>query len=97
MCNNRNCCRCGGGRNNPCSPNPRCEEFSRVVATWQTVRHYKVTSHDTIRPVCTRGLDNTDFQSCIGGGRGSVGGSGSGRGDGGEEGNGCGCDGGRQG
>jgi len=35
----------------PCSPNPHTEQFDRVVGTWQTVRHYRVHTHDTIRPL----------------------------------------------
>jgi len=65
MCN-RNC---GCNRNqggNPCNPNPQNAEFSRVVATWQTVRHYRIHTRDTLVPVCTRGLANDNFEQFIG-------------------------------
>jgi len=85
MCNrNRHCgCRCGcrhGGSGNPCSPNPQNAEFNRVVATWQTVRHYKIQSHDTLVPVCTRGLGDENFEQSLGGGAG-------------DDSEGCGCNG----
>ncbi|MCL2821760.1 MAG: hypothetical protein FWD86_00990 [Firmicutes bacterium] len=56
----------GHGHGSPCSPNPHHEDFSRVVATWQTVRHYHVRTHDTIVPVCTSRLGRQNFEGVFG-------------------------------
>jgi len=50
---------------NLCKPNHRHEQFDRVVATWQTVRHYDVKTHDTFRPMCSEMKDD-GFEECIG-------------------------------
>jgi len=87
MCNfrrNCGCSRCSGGENggggmghgvNPCAPNPTNQEFSRVVATWQTVRHYRVSSHDTIRPICGN-LAGVNFENAVPNGNCGCGGGG---------------------
>ena len=49
-----------------CNPNKQCQEFSKVVATWQTVRHYNVTSYDTIQPVCMDDYNNQNFERLSG-------------------------------
>jgi len=54
-----------GGHGNPCSPNPHNQEFSRVVAKWQTVRHFKVSSHDTIEPLCGDVGGRIDFENAM--------------------------------
>ena len=56
-------CNCPGM--NPCGRNHRHEHFERDVATWKTVRHYDVDSHDTIHPVCTEGLRNERLEDRI--------------------------------
>ena len=72
MCNNRNGRDgnegCGGGRG-PCNPNPHEYSYDRVVGTWRTVRHYKITTFDTIEPVCTDGMADDNFEGFIGGNR----------------------------
>ncbi|MCL2375200.1 MAG: hypothetical protein FWC82_01560 [Firmicutes bacterium] len=55
------------GRRNPCSPNPQRQHFDRVLGTWQTVRHYTVNSHDTIRPICGGSRGEPDFDRLLGG------------------------------
>jgi len=61
------------GRRNPCSPNPQRHHFDRVVATWQTVRHYTVNSHDTIRPICGGNRGEPDFAGLVDGREGNDG------------------------
>jgi len=48
-----------------CKPNHRHEKFDRVVATWQTVRHFDVKTHDTVKPVCTDGMNNENLEKCV--------------------------------
>ena len=57
---------CGGGRG-PCNPNPHEYSYDKVVGTWKTVRHYKITTYDTIEPVCTDGMADDDLSGCVGG------------------------------
>ena len=47
-----------------CNPNHKEQEFSKVVARWETIRHYKVKSHDTIRNVCDD-MDKRDMSKCF--------------------------------
>ena len=75
MCN-KNCnCRERSEENNhggngvfdkACNRNPHCQKFSKVVARWQTVRHYEVRSHDSLVPVCLDGMDHRGLEDCIG-------------------------------
>ncbi|MCL2676169.1 MAG: hypothetical protein FWE84_06300 [Firmicutes bacterium] len=51
----------------PCRSNPHEYSYDKVVATWKTVRHYKITTFDTIEPVCTDGLCDDDMRDCVGG------------------------------
>ena len=46
------CCGEELGDRSMCDRNPRHEEFDRVVATWETVRHFDIDSFDTVRPIC---------------------------------------------
>ena len=48
-----------------CEPNPHCEHFDREVATWKTIRHYEVRSHDTLEPVCVNGLRHENFEGRV--------------------------------
>ena len=48
-----------------CDSNPRHEQFDRVVAAWQTIRHFDVRSHDTVRPICTDGLKGESLEKCV--------------------------------
>jgi hypothetical protein len=54
------------GAMNPCRPNGHNEKFDRVVAQWETVRHYDIKYHDELRPVCTDGLRNESFEKHAG-------------------------------
>ncbi|MCL2675559.1 MAG: hypothetical protein FWE84_03095 [Firmicutes bacterium] len=58
---------CGHGGRGPCNPNPHNYEYHKTVATWKTVRHYKITTYDTIEPVCTEGMREDNFDGMIGG------------------------------
>ena len=42
---------------NPCNPNPMCHKFSKVVAKWETVRHFEVRSFDTLPRVFKEDCD----------------------------------------
>ncbi|MCL2630872.1 MAG: hypothetical protein FWD49_05055 [Firmicutes bacterium] len=64
MCN---CKKNNGCGKNPCNPNPHHYEYDKVVATWKTVRHYKIDTYDTIEAVCTDGIGNDNMASCVGG------------------------------
>jgi len=50
---------------NPCVPCEREHNFSRVVATWKTVRNYEVRFRDTLVPVCIDGLRDENLENCI--------------------------------
>ena len=65
--NGRNFCECENrsGRS-MCDRNPRHEHFDRVVARWETVRHYEINSFDTIKPLCTAGLCDERFERMLG-------------------------------
>ncbi|MCL2797845.1 MAG: hypothetical protein FWD58_07315 [Firmicutes bacterium] len=58
---------CGQDGKEPCNPHPHEYKYDKVVATWKTVRHYKITTYDTIEPVCTEGLCEDDLHECVGG------------------------------
>ena len=57
----------GCGHGGPCNPNPHEYKYDKVVATWRTVRHYKITTYDTMEPICTDGMCDDDFKDCVGG------------------------------
>ena len=46
-----------------CNRNPHEHEFDKVVATWQTVRHYKVCTHDTLHQICDD-MDHKSMEHC---------------------------------
>ena len=55
------------GDRSMCNRNPRHEVFDRVVAKWETIRHYDVRSYDFIKPIHTEGLErNERFESLLG-------------------------------
>ena len=47
-----------------CDRNPKHEKFDKVVATWQTVRHYDISSYDTLESCDSKCYRQDNLEKC---------------------------------